>query len=636
MTPTTAEPNLLFGVLALQADAIDVQKLDHACRLWAVRRRAPLAEILEERRWITPERRALVEHALERKLAESHGDPRAALEAALDERARKVLAGITHPLIRQALASPSAGVPAPTASTNGRPSGNGTPAPVPVVAPRRPRRPGRWRTALKVGIWVVLAASVGLGVWRLQVEHRDRIHADEEARLAVDTLDLQVRRLVEAAPGRRDRLTPVSDELLRSARDTYEHLAQTPGQTKTARTLRAHGTVGLAAAALGLRAPAGEVVGLAEQARDALQPLVADYPGEPRYRALQADAFMILARARLADGHPPEALDAYAAAAHLYDSLLQDDSASAEYRRGLAFSLVGLGEMHRLRFDWRTARGLYERAHTLLDQLMAENPRQAELRHQLAVTLRGLVSVCGNTGDQAARNRAMEPVRGIAGALAFDHPGVAAYQYTWARVLWADGVTHVGQLQAAREGIARAAVANLLCRSVLLDPFVGRFDQVLALSFGRMVREAVEAEIVLRRGLGVARRLRNVDPRKADYIDLMGELRVNLAEARALLGDHQRATAEVDGVLADGTKDGMLLFNTFNALARCAAAAGGDPRLPRAQRRALKQRLETRAVEVMARAKATGFPMNPDYFAQDPLFKSLTARPDYQKVWQTP
>lgn len=65
--------NLLFGVLALQADLIDAQQFIDICSLWTTRKNVPLAELLIERGWITSDDREHVDYLLERKL-HKHGD----------------------------------------------------------------------------------------------------------------------------------------------------------------------------------------------------------------------------------------------------------------------------------------------------------------------------------------------------------------------------------------------------------------------------------------------------------------------------------------------------------------------------------------------------------------------------------
>jgi serine/threonine-protein kinase len=64
-----ADHNLLFGVLALQADLIDPCQFAEACAAWAERRQGSLADLLAERGWLTSAARAEVERRLEQTLS---------------------------------------------------------------------------------------------------------------------------------------------------------------------------------------------------------------------------------------------------------------------------------------------------------------------------------------------------------------------------------------------------------------------------------------------------------------------------------------------------------------------------------------------------------------------------------------
>jgi tRNA A-37 threonylcarbamoyl transferase component Bud32 len=99
-----SDRNLLFGVLALQADLIDDAQFARACSEWASRKQTPLAELLVDRGWLTPSDRADVEKLLERKLRKHQGDARASLAEALPETARRSLAGLADADIRQSVA----------------------------------------------------------------------------------------------------------------------------------------------------------------------------------------------------------------------------------------------------------------------------------------------------------------------------------------------------------------------------------------------------------------------------------------------------------------------------------------------------------------------------------------------------
>ncbi len=94
--------NLLFGVLALQADLIDPRQFAEACALWVARKDVPLADLLVERGWLLPDDRAHLDYLLRRKLQKHGGDAGASLATVTDDVKRSLLA-LTDPAIRRAL-----------------------------------------------------------------------------------------------------------------------------------------------------------------------------------------------------------------------------------------------------------------------------------------------------------------------------------------------------------------------------------------------------------------------------------------------------------------------------------------------------------------------------------------------------
>jgi serine/threonine-protein kinase len=96
--------NLLFGVLALQADLIDSARFAEACAAWAARKDTSLANLLVERGWLTPTDRADIEKVLQRKLAKHHGDARSGLAEVTTRAVRESLIDIRDPDIHLSLA----------------------------------------------------------------------------------------------------------------------------------------------------------------------------------------------------------------------------------------------------------------------------------------------------------------------------------------------------------------------------------------------------------------------------------------------------------------------------------------------------------------------------------------------------
>jgi serine/threonine-protein kinase len=102
--------NLLFGVLALQADLLDVEQFARACTLWSAQKDTPLAELLVQQGWLTPNDRADIEKLLDRKLKKHQGDCGASLTEVITDSVRQVLSTVCDADVRQSLArlTPSA------------------------------------------------------------------------------------------------------------------------------------------------------------------------------------------------------------------------------------------------------------------------------------------------------------------------------------------------------------------------------------------------------------------------------------------------------------------------------------------------------------------------------------------------
>jgi serine/threonine-protein kinase len=96
--------NLLFAVLALQADLIDREQFVQACTLWAARKDAPIADLLVRQGWLTPEDCADVERLLDRKLKQHGGDVQASLAEAAGPGARSALSTVGDADVASSLA----------------------------------------------------------------------------------------------------------------------------------------------------------------------------------------------------------------------------------------------------------------------------------------------------------------------------------------------------------------------------------------------------------------------------------------------------------------------------------------------------------------------------------------------------
>jgi serine/threonine protein kinase len=96
--------NLLFGVLALQADLIAPAQFVQACTLWANHKQTPLADLLVQHGWLTPEDQADIGRLLDRKLKKHGGNARATLAEVTTDHVKQSLAAVPDQAIRQSLA----------------------------------------------------------------------------------------------------------------------------------------------------------------------------------------------------------------------------------------------------------------------------------------------------------------------------------------------------------------------------------------------------------------------------------------------------------------------------------------------------------------------------------------------------
>jgi serine/threonine protein kinase len=112
-----ADRNLLFAVLALQADLLDRDQFVRACALWATRKQTPIAELLVEQGWLTPAGKGVVEQLLALKVKKHGGDVQASLAAAADDAVRRAVAAAgDDDLARSLPPTPSPWLALPTAA----------------------------------------------------------------------------------------------------------------------------------------------------------------------------------------------------------------------------------------------------------------------------------------------------------------------------------------------------------------------------------------------------------------------------------------------------------------------------------------------------------------------------------------
>jgi hypothetical protein len=103
MKRADADCNLLFGVLALQTDAVTRTQFVDGCALWASQKERSLADIFAERGRITAKDRADVARLVDRKLRRHGGDARASLAEVTGDAVRQSLAHLDDSEVRRSI-----------------------------------------------------------------------------------------------------------------------------------------------------------------------------------------------------------------------------------------------------------------------------------------------------------------------------------------------------------------------------------------------------------------------------------------------------------------------------------------------------------------------------------------------------
>jgi serine/threonine protein kinase len=111
------ERNLLYGVLAYQAEFVGLPQLADVCSAWATRKERFLGDILQDRGYLTSRDRSYLDYLLERRV-KRHGSSRAALASAAEPGLRAALSSAVRDReVQRALAdlppyhAPSSGLP---------------------------------------------------------------------------------------------------------------------------------------------------------------------------------------------------------------------------------------------------------------------------------------------------------------------------------------------------------------------------------------------------------------------------------------------------------------------------------------------------------------------------------------------
>ena len=102
MTQAETDRNLLFGLIAMQSDLIEMRQFVDACTLWGSRKDSSLADILVEHGWLLSDDRQHVDYLLTRRMEKAGGDANKSL-AGMPDVVKVALESINDRGIRDSL-----------------------------------------------------------------------------------------------------------------------------------------------------------------------------------------------------------------------------------------------------------------------------------------------------------------------------------------------------------------------------------------------------------------------------------------------------------------------------------------------------------------------------------------------------
>jgi tetratricopeptide (TPR) repeat protein len=328
-------------------------------------------------------------------------------------------------------------------------------------------------------------------------------------------------------------------------------------------------------------------------------------------------------------GLKPEAAAHYEQARALWEELVQAQPDLPEYLFGLAKAYSHMGIAHQEWARWDDGRAALEKAIPILERLIQDHPRDPQYPSELARVYHYLGTFYRATQkpDQAeeVHRKALE----LRERLTRDHPG--DFRFT---LNLATSFGELGNLKRDTDQPAEALdwyARNIRTLEALLqtEPRSTAAREFLTNTYDH------RAALFLRGGqlADAARDWRRIVELSEGQSHLM--VRVQRAAALARLGEHARAVAEIEQMLARGQEPPFALYNFACVYSLSSAAAAGDERLESAEREKQAGQYAARAVALLLKARDAGFFKEEGfvgYLEKDLDLAALYPREDFQKL----
>ena len=334
-------------------------------------------------------------------------------------------------------------------------------------------------------------------------------------------------------------------------------LAARPGSGASARVELARALNGLGGEAVEV-GDHGGALAVYEEARALAEPLAAGPGATIEARRALGSALEGSGAALEATGKVVEALAAFRRAREVLETLARDGAAVPDDRSNLAGSLTSIGDLLERTGDLAGALAEQRKNQELMRAVAAEHPAVTQYRHDLAVSHNKVGGLLEKTGDTAAALAEQRRCQELIRALAVEHPAVTEYRADLAvSHNWVGGLLEAtGDLAGA---LAERRRGHELLRSLVAEhPDVPGYRSDLAVSHN-VVGGLLERTGDLAGALAEQRRYQELFQALAAEHPAVTQYRRDLAVSHSRVGLLLEATGDLAGALGEQRKYQELL-----------------------------------------------------------------------------
>ena len=540
------------------------------------------------------------------------------------------------------------------------------------------------KALVTVGAFAVLlvtatVVSLGLASWALQERKQaegQKQLAESNFKKALKAVDQMLTRVGEAQLLNVPQMEPVRRDLLQDALRFYQEFLRERNDSPLVRSeaASAYKRMGSILVLLGNRDEGEEAY---RQAVVLLEQLLAQSPGDPVLGNKLAGVHIDLGLLYHTTQRWPKAEASLQRAVSILDKLANEHPSLLMNRVDLAKSHLSLVLIYRQMGNLNQGEQEFRKSMSLLDSLLASDPTNLEYLTLKARCYQKVALVYGAQGHTAEAKSACQESLAINQRLVRDQPDVVDHQKTMAETYnnlglfyardrqhdkadaaykqslalneailhdhpkvvdyivdvggsYTNMATHVRRTRSPAESLEWSAKAIRLLEPVLQqDPRDVRARMYLF-------------DVFMGRGQALLQMKRLEEARKdwRKMVELSaGQSHISMRLFRpaplARLGDHLQATAEIETLLKEGSVQGLNLYTFAYAYSLSSSAAANDARLPPAERNKLADKYGRRSVELLSKARATGYFQNPGRLAhmkEDDDLDAIRDRADFKKL----